>query len=228
MHACELYDALPVHRVVGRRPRPAELRVGIGDSGVEWRSRPARDDIVAYLDGHDVKLEDGQVAEINLEARPLHARLLGLGAGPGVALVLDYGYEARRLYDPRGRRGGALATYHRHQAGRDPLDRPGELDITSHVNWDDLRAAAASVGWREVGLWPLAELLVRGGLAAELDDAGLGMEADLDARTVSARQDVKLLLDPEGMGSDLKALVQCTVGMENVVREVFALAGGGP
>ena len=34
------------------------------------------------------------------------------------------------------------------------------------------------------------------------------MEADLDSETIAARQEIKRLLDPEGMGSDLKMLVQ--------------------
>ena len=122
--------------------------------------------------------------------------------------MLDYGYEARRLYDPRGRRGGSLTTFSRHRLGRDPLISPGTVDLTAHVNWDDLRSAAERTDWLELGLWPLAEFLVRAGIARELEDRGLGMEADLDAATVTARQEVKRLLDPEGMGSDLKMLVQ--------------------
>ena len=128
-------------------------------------------------------------------------------------LVLDYGYEARRLYDARGRAGGSLSTFSRHELGRDPLQAPGEVDLTAHVNWDDLRNAARGAGWTEIGLWPLAEFLIRSGLEQELESRGLGVEAELDAATVTARQEVKRLLDPEGMGSDLKMLVQANGDM---------------
>ena len=49
------------------------------------------------------------------------------------------------------------------------------------------------------------------------------MDADLDAATVTARQEVKRLLDPEGMGSDLKMLVQARGQMIDVARRVLSL-----
>ncbi len=49
------------------------------------------------------------------------------------------------------------------------------------------------------------------------------MDAELDAATVAARQEVKRLLDPDGMGSDLKALVQATADMAANVRAALGL-----
>ena len=116
----------------------------------------------------------------------------------------------------------SLATFHRHELGRDPLISPGEVDLTAHVNWDDLRGAAAGASWREIGLWPLAEFLVRAGIAEELEAHGLGMDADLDAATITARQEVKRLLDPEGMGSDLKMLVQAKGEMIDIAHRALS------
>jgi SAM-dependent MidA family methyltransferase len=224
LHACELYDALPVHRVVARGAELQELWVAVeGDATFAWREHPAPPELGAYFDAHRIDLVDGQVAEASLAARETHRRLLSAAASDGVCLVLDYGYPAARLYDPRGRLGGSLTTFTRHRFGRDPFEAPGEQDLTAHVNWDDLRGAAADVGWHEVALLPLAELLVRGGLADELEARGLGMEAELDADTVAARQEVKRLLDPDGMGSDLKALVQATPDMAAPVRAALGL-----
>lgn len=208
LHASELYDAQSVARAVGRAGGLAELWVAVAEGGLVWQERPPREEVEAYFAGHGIALEEGQIGEAGLGAAELHRLMLRAAAGSGLCLVLDYGYEARRLYDPRGRRGGSLATFAGHRIGRDPLETPGEIDLTAHVNWDDLRLAAKTEGWTELGLWPLAELLVRAGLAGELEARGLGMEAELDAATVSARQEVKRLLDPDGMGSDLKVLVQ--------------------
>ena len=116
-----------------------------------------------------------------------------------------------------------MSTFHRHELGRDPLISPGEVDLTAHVNWDDLRDAAARAAWREIGLWPLAEFLVRAGIAEGLEERGLGMEADLDAATIIARQEVKRLLDPEGMGSDLKMLVQAKGDFIEVASRALSL-----
>jgi SAM-dependent MidA family methyltransferase len=207
-HASELYDALPVARVVGVAGGVEEWWVAVESGELSWRRRPPRPSVAAYLERRDVTLEDGQIAEINLGAEGLHREVLSAAGRDAVAIVLDYGYETRRLYNRRGRRSGSLSTFRDHQVGRDPFVDPGEVDLTAHVNWDDLRLAAADSGWTEVGLWPLAEFLVRAGLEAELAARGLGIEAELDADTVSARQEVKRLLDPEGMGGDLKVLVQ--------------------
>jgi len=197
--------------------------VAVNSGALEWSRRPPRDEVAQYFENHGVVLEEGQIAEANLAAEPTHRDLLDSVGDDGLCLVLDYGYESSRLYQPRGRRGGSLSTFHRHELGRDPLVRPGEIDLTAHVNWDDLRNAATASGWQEIGLWPLAEFLVRSGIAEELEDRGLGMEAALDAATVIARQEVKRLLDPEGMGSDLKMLVQAKGEMVEVARSALAL-----
>lgn len=228
VHASELYDAQPVARVVGRRGELREHWVVAEGGGLGWQERPARREVGAYFARHGVAIEENQVAEANLTAEAMHRRLLTAAGDSGLCLVLDYGYEARRLFDPRGRAGGSLATFRRHRVGRDPLESPGEVDLTAHVNWDDLRAAAAVEGWAEIGLWPLAEFLVRAGIEQELDACGLGMEADLDAATVTARQEVKRLLDPEGMGSDLKVLVQGRGEMVETARSVLNSGFGIP
>jgi len=223
MHASELYDAYPVARVVGRTGGLREMWVIVEDGILCWSERPPRDEVTAYFSDRGVVLEEGQVGEANLGAVASHREALRLAGADGLMLVLDYGYETARLYNPRGRRGGSLATFRRHRVGRDPLEAPGNSDITAHVNWDDLRTAGREEGWVEVGLWPLAEFLVRAGLAEELEERGLGAEADIDAATYVARQEVKRLLDPEGMGSDLKVLVQANGRMVDIASNLLAM-----
>jgi len=224
VHASELYDAAPVSRVVQRGRRLMELWVAETDGGLGWEERPAPSELGGYLEGHGVELADGQLAELNSSARADHGRLLEWAGDPGVALVLDYGYEASRLYRARGRGGGSLSTFQRHRLGRDPLERPGELDITAHVNWDDLRGAASQAGWVEVGLWSLAELLVRAGIEEVVVGRGMGPEAELTAGVYAERQELKRLLDPDGMGADLKVLVQASGGAAEAARATLCSA----
>jgi SAM-dependent MidA family methyltransferase len=223
LHASELYDAQPVVRVVGRDGGVREFWIIVDGGTPAWSERPPRGEVAAYFERQRVTLEEGQIAEANLTADGMHRLLLSAAGDCGLCLVLDYGYEARRLYDPRGRGGGSLTTFHRHRLGRDPLESPGEVDLTAHVNWDDLRFAAKAVEWAEIGLWPLAEFLVRAGLEDELEKRGLGMEADLDAATITTRQEIKRLVDPEGMGSDLKVLIQAKGEMVDVAQSVLSL-----
>jgi len=220
IHASELYDAMPVHRVEQTAAGLMEMIVGVEDGALVWRRRPAGPELVRYFAEHGVALVDGQFAEVNLEAERFHRDVLE-AAGEGIVAVLDYGYEAPRLYDPRGRRQGSLVSYRRHRVGRDLLKSPGEQDLTAHVNWDDLRRAAVTCGWEEIGLMSLAEFLVRAGIGQRAEEAGYGMEADLDAETVTARQEIKRLLDPEGMGSDLKVLVQGRGELAEAAKEIL-------
>lgn len=218
IHASELYDALPVERVVADDCGLNELWVTLANGSLGWKQQKARKRVAEYFSGHSVTLEPGQIAEACLTAQDSHMRHIGWAGADALMLTLDYGYEARRLYDARGRRQGSLACYHRHQLSRDPLKSPGEQDITAHVNWDDLRRVAQIEGWEEIGLWPLAEFLVRAGLEEVAETFDLGMEAPMNSRTIRERQEIKRLLDPEGMGSDLKMLIQgrgCMAGFSS-------------
>ncbi len=210
IHASELYDAFPVDRVVRRGDEIMELWVEAGEAGLTWAEVPARDEVSTYFVGHGVELVDGQVAEANRGAEPFHRRLLEWAGDNAIVVVLDYGYEARRLYNPRGRAQGSLVCYRDHQLNRDPLETPGQQDITAHVNWNDLGRPAADAGWSVLGPWSLAEFLIRAGLGDLAETRGVGMEAEPTAEVMAARQEIKRLLDPEGMGSDLKVLVQAT------------------
>jgi len=226
LHASELYDALPVHRVIQRIDGLRELWVRDEGGRLAWEERPAGPEVVAYFRRHGVALAEGQVAEANLRAEALHRELLSWAGASALVLVLDYGYPAARLYDSRGRRGGSLAVFSRHTLSRDPLEAPGERDITAHVNWDDLRRPAAAEGFREVGLWPLGVFLLQAGLPSLVEEAGLGLERELDAESYAQRQELKRLLDPDGMGTDLKVLAQGRGRMGEAAARL--LKGGQP
>jgi SAM-dependent MidA family methyltransferase len=221
VHASELYDALPVHRVVAMDDGLRELWVEVADGELCWQKRLAHSSLEDYFARHGVTLDNGQIAEVNLGARRTHHDVLTTAGDIGLALLLDYGHSASRLYDSRGRRGGSIACYREHRLSRDPLQHPGEQDITAHVNWDDLREAGSDIGWATVGLWPLAEFMVRCGIGEEMATAGYGPEAEITADVVVQRQEVKRLLDPDGMGTDLKVLIQAKGAMVDVAGELL-------
>lgn len=64
----------------------------------------------------------------------------------GLLLFIDYGFAAPEYYE-RTRAMGTLRTFSRHKAGEDPLETPGEIDITAHVDFTDLSAAAKCIGF---------------------------------------------------------------------------------
>jgi SAM-dependent MidA family methyltransferase len=190
----ELYDALPVLRVQGSEEGLRELRVGWRDGAFTWVSAPAPEAAREHLARFGVALEPGQKGEIAPDAGPLHRRL-ARALERGSLVTFDYGHPARILYHPLARREGTLAVHSRGRRGGDPLERPGERDLTAHVDWDVLLAAGEAEGLR-------AERLTRQGMF--LPEIGI-----LDfVRSDAEKWRVFRLIDPEGMGEEISVLVQ--------------------
>jgi SAM-dependent MidA family methyltransferase len=193
----ELFDALPVHRLVGLAGGSAgELRVVRDASGaLAWRPGPLSDPALAeLLGGH--RLEPGQVADLSPGWVPLYRRLASC-LGRGLLVTCDYGYERARLLDPRVRRHGTLAAYRSHRVHRDALRDLGEQDLTAHVDFTALREAGEAAGLATVAFTRQARWLTALGLFDALAEAG-----------PAARLRAAALLDPEGMGDQIRVLVQ--------------------
>ena len=183
----------------------------MGEGGrLQWvLDEPEDGGVEAYLSEHAVSLEEGQVAEVRESVRSLHSSHLAWCGRNAVALILDYGYPARKLYNPRGRRGGSLTGYreHRRVPWQELLEAPGEVDITAHVNFDDLEGAAAEVGWDTGEVRPMAGFLALHG-ATELLPERCRTGEPLGASEWAELAAAKRLLVPAGMGVDLKVLAQ--------------------
>ena len=65
----------------------------------------------------------------------------------GLMLFIDYGFAAPEYYDMH-RTEGTLRTFSQHKAADNPLDRPGEIDITAHVNFTDLAMEMRKLGYQ--------------------------------------------------------------------------------
>ena len=65
----------------------------------------------------------------------------------GCVLAIDYGFARAEYYAPE-RSTGTLRAYAAHRSESDPLARPGEIDLTAHVEFTSLTAAAENAGLR--------------------------------------------------------------------------------
>lgn len=211
LFASELYDAMPVDRVtLVRRGGQLVLQEYFVEVENGERLRWVLDDpedpaAAGYLQEIGVVLEENQVAEVRPELRSTHAEHLAWCGHDAVALVVEYGHAARRLFDPRVRRQGSLVGYRGHRMIDDVLADPGSMDITAHVNFDDLESAAADIGWDRGELQPLGLFLALHGAVMLLPSA---REGALSPREWAELAAAKKLLLPSGMGSDLKVLAQ--------------------
>src|SRR3954465_10069934 len=195
----ELFDALPVHRLVGREDGSAgEMWVAIDKEGTfVWQEGEVSDPaLLDSLKNPDVSLQPGQVADVAPGWGPLYSEL-ARRLGRGLLVTCDYGFERERLFDPRGRRHGTLACYTRQRVHRNPFVQVGEQDLTAHVDFTTLIRAGEAAGLSTVVLTPQALWLTACGLFEELQGADL-----------APRHGAMALLDGEGMGEEIRVLVQ--------------------
>ncbi len=190
----ELYDALPVARVMGSEAGLQELRVGVTGNRFAWTARPAAEPLRRHLEELGIALQPGQKGEISPGLAVVHRRL-ARALTHGWLVAFDYGHPARILYHPFARPDGTLAVHIGGRRGGDPLEDPGHRDITAHVNWDVLLAAGEAEGLR-------TDLLARQGMY--LTEAGIFDFARSDAE----KWRIFRLVDPGGMGEELSVLVQ--------------------
>jgi SAM-dependent MidA family methyltransferase len=118
-----------------------------------------------------------------------------LAAGP--LLVIDYALEAWRYYAPQ-RSAGTLMAYRGQVASSDPLQQPGQVDLTAHLCIDSLERAARASGWQPLGGCRQGEALLALGLAQRLH--GLQSDPGGLAALLPRREALLRLVDPHALG----------------------------
>jgi NADH dehydrogenase [ubiquinone] 1 alpha subcomplex assembly factor 7 len=185
----EFLDALPIRQFIRRGDAWMERFVEAG----RFVEAPSADATPLPEDA-----ADGAIQEVNEAARAVAATLgARLSAEGGAALFLDYGPAEAGF-------GDSLQAMSAHGVA-DPLGPAGEADITAHVDFAALAAAAREAGAAAQGPLPQGVFLGRLGLfsraamLARLDPRGAG-------RHLAAAQ---RLTAPEHMGRLFKALCLC-------------------
>ncbi len=201
----ELVDAFPVHQVFLDHGSLKEIYV-TEDGGQlkEEPGKPSDPRIASYFESMDIVLQEGQRAEVNLEALDWMEKVSRC-LKKGFVLTIDYGYLAEELYGPH-RREGTLLCYTQHRPSDNPYEQLGEQDITAHVNFTSLIQKGEEVGLRLTGLVPQYRFLIALGLLQEIESLEREM-SEIDA--LQLRLSVKHLIEPEvGMGEVFKVLIQ--------------------
>ena len=222
--ANELLDALPVHQVVMREDGLREVYVHAVAShqspvtshgspvASPWRlvtceGPPSTPALADHLTRFGVVLEPGWRAEIGLRAvewvREAAHRLRR-----GFIVLIDYGHDARALYSATHAT-GTLAAFSRHtMTGPDSarerplwLERPGEQDLTTHVDFTSVGRAVEAEGLVTLGFLDQTYFLM--GL---LTGGRESFSFPNDSRPPDPRP-LKTLLMPGGLGSTHKVLI---------------------
>ena len=191
--ANEFFDALPIRqferfgdtwreRVVTLTPSPQALR---------------------FAPSNSVLVEDGLGCAPSgaiVERAPVREALAGalaarIAAEGGATLIIDYGHERPGF-------GDTLQAMKRHSR-HDVLDEPGTADLTTHVDFSALAAAARHTGTGVFGPVPQGDLLRALGIEERAARLRRGASAE---QAVEIDAALRRLTGAHGMGALFKAL----------------------
>jgi NADH dehydrogenase [ubiquinone] 1 alpha subcomplex assembly factor 7 len=189
--ANEFFDALPVRQFQWREGKWSERVIGLdGDDGFVVGLAPVERQ-PSGLDLPDETIVEASPASAAIMEN-LAARLVQHG---GAALVIDYGSIKPGVGDTLQ----AVAD-HKYQ---DPFARPGEADLTAHVDFSALARAATGAGGEVRPVMTQGEFLIRLGLVERANV--LGREKDTATRDKIASA-IDRLAGPKAMGNLFKVL----------------------
>ncbi len=186
--ANEFFDALSIEQLVR----------GLSD----WRQRlvACQDTLFLPVTGKSVPdaiipeaLRDAPVGSI-VESSPASVRVVRdlakrLAVQGGAALIIDYGYDGPAL-------GETLQAVRGHRFAN-PFDAPGSVDLSAHVDFATLGAAATVAGARVHGPVPQRDFL--GNLGISSRAAALAKQSPERADELTAAH--QRLTDPAAMGT---------------------------
>ncbi len=191
--ANEFFDALPIRQF---------LRDGEG-----WRERLVGSDgetlafglgaqaAQAALNERVEDTRDGDLVELCATASPILSTVAGqIARRGGTALIIDYG-DWRSL-------GDTLQALQAHEPV-DPLEQPGQADLTAHVDFEALAMTARAAGCAHTKLTPQGVFLERLGITARAQSLAAPLSgSQLEAMVTAHRR----LTHPDEMGNLFKVL----------------------
>ena len=168
--ANELFDAIPIRQFVKSPTGFRERMVGLdSDDALAFSVGVAGID-PALLPAPATSAENGTIFEIAPAREAVMNTICErLKASGGSAVVIDYGHLVSGF-------GDTLQAVHKHEYDP-PLAHPGEADLTSHVDFERLAGAAASVGLHVHGMLHQGDFLVGLGIGERASALGRNRDA---------------------------------------------------
>ncbi len=193
--ANEFFDALPVRQFVRSGDRWRERCVGLDAAGERFVFVEGGPVPFPMPDDGESGVSEGMIVERCPAGEDLAAAIAArvMQAG-GAALIIDYGH-------PHLHPGDTVQAVRQHRVA-DVLERPGEIDLSHHVDFGSLAAAARAAGAAAFGPIPQGLFLGRLGIA-ERGEALIRAQPHRQSDIMMA---IRRLIDPRRMGVLFKAL----------------------
>jgi SAM-dependent MidA family methyltransferase len=203
MLANEVLDAMAVERFQWDGEAAALFHVRSDGEGFAWQLQAGEtSDVTAGIEDSISGSNPGAgyVSEFNTSLQPW-LQTVAECLGQGLIVLIDYGYPQHELFHPQ-RSSGTLMCHYRQHAHADPLLWPGLQDITAHVNFTAIAAAAVAADLEVAGYTTQAYFLLDCGLEEFLLQSGPTDTMDY----MQAAQQAKTLVLPGEMGERFKCI----------------------
>ncbi len=169
--ANELFDAIPIRQFVKTETGFRERMIGLdADNALTFTAGIASID-PELVPGPAAQQPNGTIIETaparSAVMQALCQRLVETG---GVALAIDYGHLESGF-------GDTLQAVCAHQFDP-PLANPGEADLTSHVNFEELADVAQKSGIQSIGLMEQGDFLLGMGITERAGALGRGQSEE--------------------------------------------------
>lgn len=191
--ANEFFDALPIEQLVRRGDGWVRRLVACQDTlFLPIAGNPVPDDVVPehLRDAAPGSIIESSPAGVQA-ARTIAGRLVAQG---GAALIVDYGYDGPAV-------GDTLQAVRSHGFAN-PFDRPGEVDLSAHVDFAVLGAAAVATGASIHGPVPQRDFLGQLGIATRAASLAHGAPHRAEDITLAHQR----LTAPDAMGTLFRAM----------------------
>jgi SAM-dependent MidA family methyltransferase len=196
--ANEFFDALPVEILSLR----GALRISTEKGRFVETWAPPTSEEMDFLDHYAVHPEPDERIEVPLIAQQSMARI-AFAVERGIFIAIDYGYT--REEQLAGRHRGTVTAFRQHSVSPNSYEAPGEQDITAHLNFTALAAAAEQNGMHVHPLLTQSQFLMGIGEANQFADAF--EECRLPQERAKVALQLKHLVTPAGMGENFHVLL---------------------
>ena len=193
--ANEFIDALPIHQYIVGEKGLEERRIGLHQRDLTWVRGPASS-YAALITASAATAQQGSIFEVCPAGISFAADVAAhITAHGGAALIIDYGYEITQS-------GDSFQAVENHRYV-DPLSSPGTADLTAHVDFARLIAAAENKGVTGYDAVTQGQFLMELGMGMRAQQLAAGLDAKGQADILDA---LKRLTAPDAMGTLFKCI----------------------
>ena len=195
----EILDNIPCSIAVYKENNWYEKVVDISKDNLSYAYQPIRDEQLNWINLNKIEPNKNYEVELQTNIDNLIANLINRFQ-PKSFLFFDYGYEQKNRNKRKYK--SLLRTYKKHHLSVDPIDDPGNVDITYDINFSAVKENFKSLGY-SVSLKKQREFLLENGFNDIYDDLKnqyITLEGIEKLKINSELNGLKAILDSNGLG----------------------------